>query len=157
MMEINEQSAEVERLRQQLQEIRAERDNLLSSITALQQVVEENSEKNILAKLQFTDYTIGLSAELEELKSRDRDIDNASRVATDALRAEITKGYETGKLLVAEITKSHAAETLVLKLQAEVADIQRLQNELDTLHQSRAFKLGRVITSPMRMLRRIFS
>ena len=157
MMEINEQSAEVERLRQQLQEIRAERDNLLGSITALQQVVEENREKNNLAKLQFTDETIGLSAELEELKSRDRDIDNASRVATDALRAEMTKGYETGKLLVAEITKSHAAETLVLKLQAEVANIQRLQNELDTLHQSRTFKIGRAITSPMRMLRRIFS
>lgn len=157
MMEINEQQADVERLRQQLQEIQAERNKLLDLITTLQQVVEENHEKNISAKLQFTDETIGLSAELEELKSRDRDIDNASRVATDALRAEMTKGYETGKLLVAEITKSHAAETLVLKLQAEVANIQRLQNELDTLHQSRAFKIGRTITSPMRMLRRIFS
>ena len=156
-MEINEQQADVERLRQQLQEIQAERNKLLDLITTLQQVVEENHEKNISAKLQFTDETIGLSAELEELKSRDRDIDNASRVATDALRAEMTKGYETGKLLVAEITKSHAAETLVLKLQAEVANIQRLQNELDTLHQSRTFKIGRAIASPMRMLRRIFS
>jgi len=157
MMEINEQLADVEGLRQQLREVQAERDKLLDSFTALQQVVEENREKNILAKLQFTDYTIGLSAELEELKSRDRDTDNASRVATDALRAEMTKGYETGKLLVAEITKSHAAETLVFKLQAEVANIQRLQNELDAVRQSRAFKIGHAITSPMRMLRRIFS
>ncbi len=156
MMEINEQLADVEGLRQQLREVQAERDKLLDSFTALQQVVEENREKNILAKLQFTDYTIGLSAELEELKSRDRDTDNASRIATDALRAEMTKGYETGKLLVAEITKSHAAETLVLKLQAEVANIQRLQNELDAVRQSRAFKIGHAITSPMRMLRRIF-
>ena len=157
MMEINEQLADVEGLRQQLREVQAETDKLLDSFTALQQVVEENREKNILAKLQFTDYTIGLSAELEELKSRDRDTDNASRVATDALRAEMTKGYETGKLLVAEITKSHAAETLVFKLQAEVANIQRLQNELDAVRQSRAFKIGHAITSPMRMLRRIFS
>ena len=157
MMEINEQLADVEGLRQQLREVQAERDKLLDSFTALQQVVEENREKNILAKLQFTDYTIGLSAELEELKSRDRDTDNTSRAAADALREEMTKGYETGESLFAEMTRAHAAETLVLKLQAEVANIQRLQNELDALRQSPAFKIGRTITSPMRMLRRIFS
>ena len=69
----------------------------------------------------------------------------------------MTKGYETGKLLVAEMTKAHVAETLVLKLQTEVANIPRLQNELDALRQSRAFKIGRAITAPMRILRRIFS
>ena len=157
MMEINEQQADVERLRQQLREVQAERDKLLDSFTALQQVVEENREKNILAKLQFTDYTIGLSAELEELKSRDRDTDNTSRAAADALRTEMTKGYEIGESLVAEMTRAHIAETLVLKLQAEVANIQRLQDELDALRQSRAFRIGRAVTSPIQALRRIFS
>ena len=69
----------------------------------------------------------------------------------------MTKGFETGKSLVAEMTRAHEAETLVLKLQAEVANIQRLQNELDALRQSRAFKIGRAVTAPMRILRRIFS
>ena len=69
----------------------------------------------------------------------------------------MTKGYETGKTLVAEMTRAQVAETLVLKLQAEVANIPRLQSELDALCQSRAFRIGRTITAPMRILRRIFS
>ena len=126
------------------------------------QVVLENSYKSsqselTLATLGFRDYTIGLLAELAEFKARDQIAAEDRLIATDALRAEMTKGYETGKTLVAEMTKAYAAETLVLKLQAEVANIQRLQNELDALRQSRAFKIGRTITAPMRILRRIFS
>ena len=111
----------------------------------------------VLAILGTRDYTIGLLAELAEFKARDQIAARDLLDATDALRAEMTKGYETGKTLVAEMTKAYAAETLVLKLQAEVANIQCLQNELDALRQSRAFKIGRTITAPMRILRRIFS
>ena len=125
-------------------------------------VVLENSYKSsqsqlTLATLTNRDYAIGLSAELAEFKARDQIAARDLLDATDALRAEMTKGYETGKILVAEMTKAHVAETLVLKLQAEVANIQRLQNELDALRQSRAFRIGRTITAPMRILRRIFS
>ncbi len=125
-------------------------------------VVLENSNKNsqsqlTLATLTNRDYAIGLSAELAEFKARDQVAARDLLVATDALRTEMTKGYETGKSLVAEMTRAHMAETLVLKLQSDVADIKRLQNELDALRQSRAFKIGRAITAPMRMLRRIFS
>ena len=125
-------------------------------------VVLENSYKSsqsqlTLATLTNRDYAIGLSAELAEFKARDQIAEQDRLIATDTLRAEMTKGYETGKTLVAEMAKAHAAETLVLKLQAEVANIQRLQNELDALRQSRAFRIGRAITAPMRILRRIFS
>ena len=125
-------------------------------------VVLENSNRNsqsqlTLATLTNRDYAIGLSAELAEFKARDQIAARDLLVATDALRTEMTKGYETGESLVAEMTRAHVAETLVLKLQAEVATIQRLKNELDALRQSRAFKIGRTITAPMRLLRRIFS
>ena len=125
-------------------------------------VVLENSNKNsqsqlTLATLSNRDYAIGLSAELAEFKARDQIAARDLLLATDALRIEMNKGYETGKTLVAEMAKAHAAETLVLKLQAEVAHIQRLQNELDALRQSRAFKIGHTITAPIRILRRIFS
>ena len=125
-------------------------------------VVLENSYKSsqsqlTLATLTNRDYAIGLSAELAEFKARDQIAAKDRLIATDTLRAEMTKGYETGKTLVAEMTRAQVAETLVLKLQAEVANIQRLQNELDALRQSRAFKIGRTITAPMRLLRRIFS
>jgi len=125
-------------------------------------VVLENSNKNsqsqlTLATLTNRDYTIGLSAELAEFKARDQIAARDLLIATDALRAEMTKGFETGESLVAEMTRAHMAETLVLKLQSEVANIKGLQNELDALRQSRAFKIGRAVTSPMRMLRRIFS
>ena len=125
-------------------------------------VVLENSNRNsqsqlTLATLTNRDYAIGLSAELAEFKARDQIAARDLLVATDALRTEMTKGYETGESLVAEMTRAHVAETLVLKLQAEVANIQRLKNELDALRQSRAFKIGRTITAPMRLLRRIFS
>ena len=125
-------------------------------------VVLENSYKSsqsqlTLATLTNRDYAIGLSAELAEFKARDQIAARDLLVATDALRTEMTKGYETGESLVAEMTRAHIAETLVLKLQSEVANIQRLHNELDALRQSRAFKIGRTITAPMRLLRRIFS
>ena len=125
-------------------------------------VVLENSNRNsqsqlTLATLTNRDYAIGLSAELAEFKARDQIAARDLLVATDALRTEMTKGYETGESLVAEMTRAHVAETLVLKLQAEVANIQRLKNELDALRQSRAFKIGRTITAPIRLLRRIFS
>ena len=138
--------------------------------------VLENSNRSsqselTLALLTNRDYEIGLIAELTEFKTRDQVAEKVLLVATDALRAEMTKGYKTGKSLVAEMTKgyktgkslvaemtkAHVAETLVLKLEAEVANIQRLQNELDALRQSRSFKIGRAITSPIRILRRIFS
>ena len=125
-------------------------------------VVLENSYKSsqsqlTLATLTNRDYAIGLSAELAEFKARDQIAAKDRLIATDTLRAEMTKGYETGKTLVAEMTRAHMAETLVLKLQSEVANIQRLQNELDALRQSRSFRIGRTITAPMRLLRRIFS
>ena len=125
-------------------------------------VVLENSYKSsqsqlTLATLTNRDYAIGLSAELAEFKARDQIAAKDRLIATDTLRAEMTKGYETGKTLVAEMTRAQVAETLVLKLQAEVANIQRLQNELNALRQSRAFRIGRTITAPMRILRRIFS
>ena len=125
-------------------------------------VVLENSYKSsqsqlTLATLTNRDYAIGLSAELAEFKARDQIAAKDRLIATDTLRTEMTKGYETGESLVAEMTRAHIAETLVLKLQSEVANIQRLQNELDALRQSRAFKIGRTITAPMRLLRRIFS
>ena len=125
-------------------------------------VVLENSYKSsqsqlTLATLTNRDYAIGLSAELAEFKARDQIAARDLLIATDTLRTEMTKGYETGESLVAEMTRAHMAETLVLKLQSEVANIQRLQNELDALRQSRTFKIGRTITAPMRLLRRIFS
>ena len=125
-------------------------------------VVLENSYKSsqsqlTLATLTNRDYAIGLSAELAEFKARDQIAAKDRLIATDTLRTEMTKGYETGESLVAEMTRAHIAETLVLKLQAEVANIQRLQNELNALRQSRAFRIGRTITAPMRILRRIFS
>ena len=110
-----------------------------------------------IANLVLRDWNIGVLAELAEFKARDQIAAQDLLDATDALRTEMTKGFETGKSLVAEMTRAHEAETLVLKLQAEVANIQRLQNELDALRQSRAFKIGRAVTSPMRILRRIFS
>jgi|GEM_PF-2064329 len=125
-------------------------------------VVLENSYKSsqselTLAILGNRDYVIGLLAELAEFRAQDQIAQEDILNATEALREEMTKGYETGKLLVAEMTRAHEAETLVLKLQSEVANIQRLQNELDALRQSRAFKIGCTITAPMRILRRIFS
>ncbi len=103
------------------------------------------------------DSMIGLLAELNELKYRAEIVADVRQELTDQLRAEMTKGYETGLLLVSEMTRADAAETLVLKLQAEVAKIQQLENEISSLRQSQAFKLGRALTSPVRILRGIFT
>ena len=125
-------------------------------------VVLENTCKSLqseltLALLVDRDYVIGLLAELAEFKARVHETKDVRHELTDLLRDEMTKGYETGKLLVAELTRAHVAETLALKLQSEVSNMQHLRNELDALRQSRAFKIGRLMTSPMRLLRRIFS
>ena len=127
-----------------------------------EKVVLENEKKNMQAEFTMQnlvdkDYLIGLLATVAEYKYRDEENENLRTESTDLLRAEMTKGYETGLLLVSEMTRADAAETLVLKLQVQVANIQRLQNELDALRQSRAFKIGRTITAPIRVLRRIFS
>ena len=134
----------------ELQEAISERDSLVLKLS-------DGDKEHSIATLVARDWNIGILAELAEYKARDQIAARDLLDATDALRAEMTKGYETGKILVAEMTKAHVAETLVLKLQAEVANIQRLQNELDALRQSRAFRIGRTITAPMRILRRIFS
>ncbi len=127
-----------------------------------EKVVLENEKKNMQAEFTMQnlvqkDYLIGLLATVAEYKYRDEEKENLRTESTDLLRAEMTKGYETGLLLVSEMTRADAAETLVLKLQVQVANIQRLQNELDALRQSRSFKIGRTITAPIRVLRRIFS
>ena len=134
----------------ELQEAISERDSLVLQLS-------DRDKEHSIATLVARDWNIGVLAELAEFKARDQIAARDLLDATDALRAEMTKGYETGKILVAEMTKAHVAETLVLKLQAEVANIQRLQNELDALRQSRAFRIGRTITAPIRILRRIFS
>ena len=125
-------------------------------------VVLENTCKSLqseltLALLVDRDYVIGLLAELAEFKARVHETKDVRHELTDLLRDEMTKGYETGKLLVAELTRAHVAETLALKLQSEVSNMHHLRNELDALRQSRAFKIGRLMTSPIRLLRRIFS
>ena len=119
--------------------------------------LSDRDKEHSIATLVARDWNIGVLAELAEFKARDQIAARDLLDATDALRAEMTKGYETGESLVAEMTRAHIAETLVLKLQAEVANIPRLQSELDALRQSRAFRIGRTITAPMRILRRIFS
>ncbi len=139
-----------QQLSTELQEAISERDSLVIKLS-------DGDKAHSTATLVLRDWNIGVLAELAEFKARDQIAAQDLLDATDALRTEMTKGFETGKSLVAEMTRARVAETLVFKLQAEVANIQRLQNELDALRQSRAFKIGRAVTSPIRMLRRIFS
>ena len=134
----------------ELQEAISERDSLVLKLS-------DGDKEHSTATLVLRDWSIGVLAELAEFKARDQIAAQDLLDATDALRTEMTKGFETGESLVAEMTRAHEAETLVLKLQAEVANIQRLQNELDALRRSRAFKIGRAVTAPIRILRRIFS
>ncbi len=153
--------ASIDRSTQQLsagiQEVISDRDSLI--------LRHSEREKEISATILVQrDWNIGVLAELAEFKAREHkiedvrhELEDVRHELTDLLRDEMTKGYETGLLLVSEMTRADAAETLVLKLQAEVANIKRLQNELDALRQSRAFKIGRTITAPIRVLRRIFS
>ena len=54
------------------------------------------------------DSMIGLLAELNELKYRAEIVADVRQELTDQLRAEMTKGYETGLLLVSEMTRADA-------------------------------------------------
>jgi hypothetical protein len=111
--------------------------------------------------------------ELEVLRLRDQNVgrnaeDNERKFRYSLLKAEVEelrkdvrachkKLKEQHDLLEENMTRAYLAERRVAELQPNHdAAIASLESQLEALRQSRSFRIGRAILSPVRLLRRIF-
>jgi septal ring factor EnvC (AmiA/AmiB activator) len=111
--------------------------------------------------------------ELEVLRLRDQNVgrnaeDNERKFRYSLLKAEVEelrkdvrachkKLKEQHDLLEENMTRAYLAERRLAELQPNHdAAIASLESQLEALRQSRSFRIGRAILSPVRLLRRIF-
>jgi hypothetical protein len=111
--------------------------------------------------------------ELEVLRLRDQNVgrnaeDNERKFRYSLLKAEVEelqkdvrachkKLKEQHDLLEENMTRAYLAERRVAELQPNHdAAIASLESQLEALRQSRSFRIGRAVLSPVRLLRRIF-
>ena len=122
-----------------LQELQLSEAN--GSISALTQKLQAAEQDLLLGRLEQKDYIIGKLAELGEARSRLEILEEQSN--------------ETLKRLEVEMTRAFNAETRLVELEPTVTEIRRLRDEVRMLRHSRSFRLGRHLTAPFRVLRKL--
>lgn len=84
-----------------------------------------------------------LKFEFDELRKESRSIRQEMKKQRDLLEENMTRAYVAEKRL-AELRIQHASVVV------------SLENQLDALRNSRSFRIGRAVLSPVRLVRRIF-
>ena len=112
-----------------------------NSISALTLQLEEAERDLLLTRLEQKDYIIGKLAELGEARSR--------------LELLEIRSNETLRLLEAEMTRAFNAETRLVELEPMAIETRRLRDEVRMLRNSRSFRIGRHLTAPFRILRKV--
>jgi len=123
----------------------SEANNSISALTQKLQAAEQDlqgaKQDLLLSRLEQKDYIIGKLAELGEARSRLEILEEQSN--------------ETLKRLEVEMTRAFNAETRLVELEPTVTEIRRLRDEVRMLRHSRSFRLGRHLTAPFRILRKL--
>ena len=112
-----------------------------NSISALTLQLEEAERDLLLTRLEQKDYIIGKLAELGEARS--------------CLELLEIRSNETLRLLEAEMTRAFNAETRLVELEPMAIETRRLRDEVRMLRNSRSFRIGRHLTAPFRILRKV--
>lgn len=103
-----------------------------------------------LEVLRLRDEVIGLRAEHGEFSFRS----GLLRDSVDRLNKKLS---EQTDLLRENMTRAYNAESELLQLRAlHESTVASLRGEIDSLRSSRPYRLGRVISSPARLIRRMF-
>lgn len=103
----------------------------------------------MLELLTLRDELIGLRAEDAERRFRHQLLKLGYR--------DLRKQFEDQTVLLREnMTRAYEAETRVLELQSELEKLRGESEALvDLIHASRSWKLARIISAPVRMLKRV--
>lgn len=100
--------------------------------------------------LRLRDEVIGLRAEHGENLFRS----GLLRDSVDRLNKQLSE--QTG-LLRENMTRAFNAESELLQLRAlHEATVESLRSEINSLRSSRSYRLGRAVSSPARLIRRMF-
>ena len=110
-------------------------------VTSLETVMSSTKRDLELTRLEQKDYIIGKLAELGEAKAR--------------LETLEVRNNETMERLVNEMTRAFNAESRLVEVEPAVIEIRRLRDEVRMLRHSRSFRLGRLLTAPFRVLRKL--
>lgn len=119
--------------------------------------INEESKRHELEFLRSQDQNIGrlaedgerafrfslLKAEVEELRKNVRELHKELREKHDLLEENMTRAYLAERRL-AELQPNHDAA------------IASLEGQVEALRNSRSFRIGRVVLSPVRLVRRMF-
>jgi uncharacterized protein YeeX (DUF496 family) len=115
------------------------------------------SVNSLLEILRLRDRELGRSAEDNERKFRYSLLKAEVEELRKDVRACHKKLKEQHDLLEENMTRAYLAERRLAELQPNHdAAIASLESQLEALRQSRSFRIGRAILSPVRLLRRIF-
>jgi len=126
-----EMLSEISTLRQQNRELQ-------NSLVVLEKQVRDLS----VTSLESKDYVLGLLAELGEFKGRTMNLETQFQESTDLLAAEMTRAYN--------------AEVKIADLDVLQQRNVRLRSELASVYASKPWKVGRAITAPFRLLKKMF-
>lgn len=96
-----------------------------------------------ISDLVARDYHLGLLAQVTEYAHR-------ASAAQEQLELETKK-------LEKEMTRAYQAESALLDAQKQLHVINSLRDQLAAIQQSKTWKIGRLVTFPIRLLRRILS
>ena len=102
---------------------------------------ESELRSRTVADLESRDYLVGLLAELGEHKGRNTVLEEKQQTLTDQLASEMTRAY--------------TAEVKLASLEDLSQRNARLRSELTSVYASKPWKLGRAITSPFRLLKKM--
>ena len=119
--------------------------------------IGEDKVRLELEVLRLRDQNVGRSAEDNERKFRYSLLKADVEELRKDVRACHKKLKEQHDLLEENMTRAYLAERRLAELQPNHdAAIASLESQLEALRQSRSFRIGRAVLSPVRLLRRIF-
>ena len=119
--------------------------------------IGEDKVRLELEVLRLRDQNVGRSAEDNERKFRYSLLKADVEELRKDVRACHKKLKEQHDLLEENMTRAYLAERRLAELQPiHDAAIASLECQLEELRQSRSFRIGRAVLSPVRLLRRIF-
>ena len=119
-----------------VRDLEARLDKSMSDLRRTQQITQGEMD------LQMRDEFLGLLAELGEARYRLNEIREQHPELTLKLAQEMTRAYE--------------AERRVLDLERSLRKTSLVQTELESVYASKSWRVGRLITSPIRLFRRLF-
>ena len=135
-------------------------ESLVSELVALRQTLTDTQNearllRNSLARLEDENRTL----QAEGLHSRDSYLGVLAELGEYKARVLVAEENreETMERLVNEMTRAFTAETRLVEIDEELRRAVLVRQELKSVYNSRAWRVGRLATSPMRAIKKLLS